>query len=301
MSDSPLPWPARCAYSLIWLSGRLPLRLLHRLGDGLGVLTAMLRLPAARYTRRNIERCFPAMPLGEQRALERASLREDGRTMAETARWWSRPASENLALVREVHGFEAVREALATGKGVIVSAPHLGSWELLSQWLAANLPMAVVYRPPRQAWLEPLLQRGRRQALCEQIRADAGGVRAMLRWLMQGKALGILPDQQPKAGEGVFVPFFGIPALSMTLLSRLARRSGAAVILCCLLRRDDQMGYDLHFLTAPAALQDEDNMVAAAALNAAVEDCVRLAPRQYQWSYRRFKRRPDPTEPRFYG
>lgn len=296
-----MPWAARCAYLLIWLFGRLPLRLLHRLGDALGVLTATLRLPAARYTRRNIERCFPSMPLREQRALERASLREDGRTMLETARWWSHPAERNLALVREVHGFDAVQEALRAGRGVIVSAPHLGSWELLSQWLAAKLPMAVVYRPPRQAWLEPLLQRGRRQAQCAQIRADAGGVRAMLRWLMQGKALGILPDQQPKAGEGVFVPFFGIPALSMTLLSRLARRSGAAVILCCLLRRDDQRGYDLHFLSASAALHDEDNAVAAAALNAAVEDCVRLAPRQYQWSYRRFKRRPDPTEPRFYG
>jgi len=286
---------------MIWLLGRLPLGVLRRLGDAIGMATWLLRLPAARYTRRNLERCFPEMPRSQRRALERDSLRQDGRNLAETARWWSRPATQNLALVREVHGFEAVRQALDAGRGVMLAAPHLGSWELLSQWLAAELPMAVVYRPPRQAWLEPLLQRGRRQAQCEQIRADAGGVRGMLRWLMQGKVLGILPDQQPKAGEGVYVPFFGIPALTMTLLPRLARRGGAAVIYCCLLRRDDGGGYDLHFLPAPDGLQDAEDAVAAAAMNAGVETCVQLAPSQYQWAYRRFKRRPSPDEPRFYG
>ena len=300
---TPIRWnlPARLGYALVWLLGRLPLGQLHRLGDLVGALVWILRLPQRRVALRNVARCYPELPPEQARALARSSLCEYGRTLAEMARWWSRPAAENLALVRSVHGRAAVDAALQAGRGVVIAAPHIGSWELLSQWLAAHLPMAVVYRPPRQAWLEPLLQRGRSQAACAQIRADAGGVRAMVRWLAAGKALGILPDQQPKAGEGVFAPFFGIPALSMSLLPRLARRTGAAVIYACLLRRDDGQGYELHFLPAPAELHAEDVDTAVAAMNRGVEACVALAPLQYQWSYRRFKRRPSKSEPKFYG
>lgn len=297
-----MSWPALLAYALLWLLGRLPLPALRALGAALGWLVWLLPLPQRRIARINLAACFAGLQGGELHRRVRESLVEDGRGLLETARWWTRPAAQNLALVREVHGFDAVQAALAQGRGLILAAPHLGSWELMSQWLGANLPMAIVYRPPRQSLLEPLITRGRAQANCSQIRADAGGVRAMVRWLAQGKVLGILPDQQPKAGEGLWVPFFGIPALTMTLLPRLSQRSGAAVFYACLLRRAEGQGYDLHFLPGPPALQDPDPERSATALNAGVEACVALAPAQYQWSYRRFKRRPPGEMPRdFYA
>ena len=190
----------------------------------------------------------------------------------------------SAGVVARVHGLNG-----ATGRrDFIIAAPHLGCWELLNYWLARRTPLAILYRPPRQAWLEPMLVRARGALPVEQVRAEGTGVRTLYKRLAAGGVVGILPDQKPRAGEGVHAPFFGTPAATMVLLPRLARRTGASVLFAFAERLPRGAGYRLHFLPAPEAIADEDLDVACAALNRGVEDCVQLAFAQYQWTYKRW-------------
>jgi KDO2-lipid IV(A) lauroyltransferase len=218
---------------------------------------------------------------------------EAGKSVFEICKIWSGPPERALALVREVRGAELFDQAMAARRGLIIAAPHLGCWELLNFWLCQRTPIAIAYRPPRQPALEPLLIRARGALAAEQIRAEGtGGVRKLYKRLSDGGVVGILPDQQPKQGEGEFAPLFGTPALTMVLLSRLAQRTGATVLFAFAERLPRGSGYRLHILPAPADIADPDLSTAVAALNRGVETCVRLAPAQYQWHYKRYSIRP---------
>ena len=291
---------ARLLYALLWLAGRLPLRLAHWLGSGIGACARIVGLREARVSRRNLELCFPAMTAGEREALLRTSLGETGRTLAETARCWTRPAPDNLALVREVENGALFDTALRSGRGVIVAAPHLGNWELLNQWLAHHTPLAIVYRPPRTAWMEALLRRARGHPNVTQVRAEAAGVRQLFRVLKEGGCVGILPDQQPKRGDGEFADFFGVPALTMTLLSRLAHKTDAIVLFAWAERLPASAGFRIRLRAAPEGIDADEAQQGVTALNAGVEACVREAPAQYQWSYKRFTIRPQGAGPNPY-
>ena len=289
--------PARLLHVALWLIGCLPYRALHALGGGLGALVRWLGLREARVARRSIALCFPDMDPVQREALWRDNLAETARTLLETARFWTRPAACNLALVRRVTGRELLDAARADERGVIIAAPHLGNWELLNQWLAAQSELAILYRPPRQPWGDALIRRLRAQPGVTQVRAEASGVRTLFRHLKDGGMVGILPDQQPKRGDGEFAPFFGIPALTMSLLPRLAHKAGATVLLAFAERLPHAGGFHVRIHAAPAAVADADPSRAAAALNAALEDCIRQVPAQYQWSYKRFTIRPEGDAP----
>ena len=213
---------------------------------------------------------------------------------------WTRPTPDNLRLVRAVEGAELFDAALASGRGVIVAAPHLGNWELLNQWLAQRTPIAIVYRPPRSAWMEALLRTARGHPGVSQVRAEAAGVRQLFRVLKDGGCVGILPDQQPKRGDGEFAPFFGVPALTMTLLSRLAQKTDAIVVFAWAERLHGSAGFRIRLRAAPEGIDAVDPQRGVTALNAGVETCVREAPAQYQWSYKRFTIRPPGSGPNPY-
>jgi KDO2-lipid IV(A) lauroyltransferase len=226
-------------------------------------------------------------------------MRTTARQAVETLRLWTRPHAENLRLLREQHGTELFDAALASGKGLIVAAPHYGNWELLNQWLASRTPLAILYRPPESAIGEAFLNLVRADTDAErvtQVRAEGAAVRQLWKRLNAGGVVGILPDQQPKAGDGEFAPFFGVPALTMTLLGRLAERTGATVLFayCERIGTDaDPLGFALRIEAAPDGIADPDPQRACVALNAAVERIARRDPAQYQWTYKRYTLRPS--------
>jgi len=287
---------AALLYALAWTLARLPWPLLRGLADRIAALSVRLDAREARVTRRNLELIRPDLDAAAREPLVREIVRTTARQAFETLRLWTRPAARNLADIVEFHGEALFDDALRDGRGLIVAAPHMGNWELLNQWLAAKTPLAILYRPPESAIGEAFLRRVRANAGgdVEQVRAEASGVRSLLKRLQKGGVVGILPDQQPKAGEGEFAPFFGKPALTMTLLSRLAARSGAQVLLawCERLPGDGPPRFALHVAPAPAAIADPDPERAVAALNAAVEAVARRDFSQYQWTYKRYTLRP---------
>jgi KDO2-lipid IV(A) lauroyltransferase len=280
------------------LSGvaRLSLVSAQRIGVLLGWLLYLLPNRERHNARVNIELCFPGMASRERDRLLRRALIESAKTILEMPGIWRRDVERALRATHPGEGWDLPTQALAKGKGVIIAAPHLGAWELAGHRLAQMAPITLLYRPPREPSIEPLILEGRRRGGARLVPTSAAGVKALFEALKRGEMVGILPDQQPRhAGRsaGVFAPFFGVPALTMVLVNRLARRTGAETLYTYVERLPTGEDYRMHFLPAPPGIADADSEKAAAALNLGVERCVRRCPEQYQWTYRRFSVRPD--------
>jgi KDO2-lipid IV(A) lauroyltransferase len=278
---------------LLRLLGALPLPLLHGIGVVFGQLFSLFPNRHRRISLRNLELCFPEMGEHQRARLLVQSLQETGKTFMETALMWCGSRQRILGLVREVTGEEQLQAALEQGKGVILAAPHLGSWELIGHYIAATTPITCLYKPPRSPAVERAMREGRTHLGVKLAATDTGGVKSLLSILRAGEVAGILPDQDPSDGSGIFAPFFGIEANTMTLLPRLAARSGATVLVSYAERLSWGRGYRLHFIPCDTAINEREPLLAASALNAAVEQAVRQCPTQYQWSYKRFRTRPE--------
>jgi Kdo2-lipid IVA lauroyltransferase/acyltransferase len=285
---------ARVLYFLAAAFGRLPWPWLRVAGDLVAWGWRRLDAREHRVATRNLELAYPRLSPTQRAELQQAVLRTTARQALETLRFWTRPHAQNLALIRVHAGVELFDAAVAAGRGVIVAAPHYGNWELLNQWLASRTPLAILYRPPESAIGEAFLRRVRADSgdRVTQVRAEGPGIRQLFKLLKGGGVAGILPDQQPKAGDGEFAPFFGHQALTMTLLNRLAERTGATVLFGYCERIGAGPGFALRFEPAPDAIGGADPVAAAAALNAAVERIAGRDPAQYQWTYKRYKLRP---------
>lgn len=282
---------SRLLYAAAWCAGRLPLRVQQALGDASGTVMRWWNGREAKVARRNLDLVAPALPPADADALQRAVLRQTGRLGIETLRIWTRPRADNLALVASVHGEGALQDALAAGRGVIVAAPHYGNHELVIEWMAARGPFALVYRTPESATGDRFLRLARGGENVLLVPAEAAAMRPLLKSLQAGGVVGITPDQQPKEGAGDFAPFFGRPAQTLSLIPRLAARTGAAVLAVYAERRRDGR-FDLRIEPMPDDVRGDDLPAALTAMNAAVEAIARRDMSQYQWTYKRFSRRP---------
>lgn len=283
---------ANALHALASLLARLPWPWLRNLADALAWWWCRLDARESQVARRNLELVYPELLPSQREQLHRAVLRTTARQALETLRFWTHPAAENLLHIETRTGEALYDEAIASGRGVIVVAPHFGNWELLNQWLASRGPIAIVYAPPESAVGDAFLLRVRGADNIRQVRAEGPAVRQLWKVLKQGGVVGILPDQQPKLGDGEFAPFFGIQALTMTLVSRLAERTGAIVLFAWCERAGGDLAFSLHVQPAPAGIADPDPAAAAAVLNAQIESIARRDPAQYQWTYKRFGARP---------
>jgi Kdo2-lipid IVA lauroyltransferase/acyltransferase len=283
--------------SFLVMSAYMPLPLLHTLGVFAGWGLILVPNELIKAARINLELCFPALPAPERRRLLHQSLVETGKTLLETGALWLRPAWLTLRLIRRVDGLELVERAQAAGQGVILATPHLGAWEAAGLYCAARFHITCLYRPLRMTGLETLVNNARSRAGGHYVPANARGLRTLFKTLEEGGTVAMLPDQEPKAGSGVFAPFFGIPAFSMVLLSRLVAKSGAPVVFVWCERLSWGRGYHLHFRHPPEMAYARDPAVSVTGINQAVENCIRECPAQYQWGYRRFRTRPDGESP----
>jgi KDO2-lipid IV(A) lauroyltransferase len=265
-----------------------------RIGDAMAAAMRRLNVRENRVAMRNLEITYLQLPADERERLQQAILRATARQALETLRFWTRPHAQNLALIHESHGVDLFDAAIAAGKGLIVAAPHYGNWELLNQWLASRTPISILYRPPKSAIAEAFLRivRADDGDRVTQIRAEGPAVRQLWKLMKRGGVTGILPDQQPKAGDGEFAPFFGKQALTMTLLNRLAERSDATVLFAYCERIGTGPGFALRIEAAPPGIASADVGEGVAVLNATVERIARRDPAQYQWTYKRYTLRP---------
>lgn len=270
---------------IIKLNGLLSLTGSHRLAAGLAALVWRLSAKQRQIALTNIRLCYPEMSTERQHQLAQDSLTETIKAVCELGVVWRRYPDQFPGLIKAVNGQHILDEALAQGQGVLLAAPHFGNWEVLNLWLSRYEDFAFLYKPPGDASIERLLVKYRGQGGARQITADAKGVRSMLKHLSHKGIMAILPDQQPKSGQGVFAEFMGQPAYTMTLFSKIARKTKVPVVLAVAERR--QAGFVIHFKKADEQIY-ADTRASVTALNQDISKLVALNPPQYQWTYKRF-------------
>lgn len=267
--------------ALFRLFARLPLPVLHRMGRTLGLL---VYLCPGRYRKRLQSNARQAGYDAPNFARQAAA--ETGAMILETPRVWLRTA----ACLQQTHSDDdaVVKQALAQGRGILYLTPHLGCFEITARYLIQHGPITVMYRPPRQAALEPLMEQARNTSGLKAVPATMQGVREFVRALKRGEAVGMLPDQVPGSGEGIWAPFFGKPAYTMTLAAKLALQTGVAVILTAGERLPGGKGWRIHYVRLDEPLPATAAELATA-INAAMESLIRRFPTQYLWAYNRYK------------
>ena len=272
---------------LFLLASRLPLRLLHVIGGIVGRLIYRFggsyrvhfdaNLAQAGYT---------------DDATRRAAIAEAGKSLCELPAVWLRPPAQVARLVVETLGWELIDHAHAANRPLIFLTPHLGCFEIAAQIDAhrapEDRPITVLYRRPRKTGLTPLIETGRGRPRMKLAPADLSGVRRLMRALRHREAAGLLPDQTPNQGEGVWAPFFGKPAYTMTLVKRLARASDAVILLVFAERLSRGRGYRMTIRAFDEPLAD-DLTAATTQINRALEGLIRQCPAQYLWSYDRYR------------
>ena len=275
-----------------WLSRR-QLSTLHALGALLGWLAYGV---SATYRRRLNQNAGLA---GLGRSARRAAVAQAGRMVAELPWLWLRPSSRPLGTALQWQGQALIDAALDEGRGLVLLTPHLGCFEVCAQAIAecygGRTRLTAMYRPARQPWLRSLEETARERPGLATAPAALAGVRQMIRALRRGESVGLLPDQVPPEGMGVWAPFYGQPAYTMTLATRLAQQTGAVLLLIWAERLGRGRGYLLR-VSAPAQplpTQAADDtalqLACATAVNREMERLIDQCPSQYLWGYHRYK------------
>nr|WP_299240741.1 lysophospholipid acyltransferase family protein [uncultured Halomonas sp.] len=240
----------------------------------------------------NLKDVYPELDQAERHTRGRESLVHSTATMLELGFAWMAPPPRIEASIVEVHGRELLDEARGQGCGVIVLAPHFGNWEILNFWLSSHFPFTAMYEPPRICALEPIIRHGRERMGAALVPTNSRGVASLLKALKRSEAVGILPDQVPSWGSGVFADFYHRPAYTATLLPKLVARTQSRVVTGVALRLSGR-GFAIHFLAADERVYSTDEAVSARGVNACVEDAITLDPMQYQWEYKRYRKTPE--------
>lgn len=284
---------------LLRITGLLSLSAAQRAGWFIGGIVWRLGSGPRKVTDLNLKLCLPELSNAERHQLSYDSLRHTGMTALEIPLMWEWPVQKCLNLVQETQGLEHIDDALATGKGLILLAPHLGNWELAGLFFSSKYKMASLYSPPNLEEFEDYMIKVRSRIGAELVRGDRRGLLRLMSILKEGGVAGILPDQSPSGKTNAFAPFFGIDVKTMTLVSKLMQKTSANALVTYAERLPGGKGFRIVIDKAHPDLAHEDPVVAATALNKSVEGLIRRSPEQYQWEYKRLRHRP-PGEPNPY-
>jgi KDO2-lipid IV(A) lauroyltransferase len=258
-----------------------PLPVLHALGAILGWLVYFVSPSYRRRLRGNLERAGYGSHL-------RSAIAESGKAIVELPFVWCAPQDRVTRHVR-MENWELVQRQLDSGKGIVFLTPHLGCFELTAQQVSLRQELTVMYRPPRKSALKPLVEGARARQNMHLAPANLSGVRMLVKALKGGQPVGVLPDQVPQEGEGVWAPFFGREAYTMTLPAKLAQLGRADILLTYAERLPHGRGYVIRFVPFEGELSGTP-AEQAASINRAMEQLIARCPSQYFWSYNRYKR-----------
>ena len=245
-----------------------------------------------RVTRLNLKAAYPEMDAKQRKKIGRASMTHYVKGIFEAGMLWHWPLERLYGLFDEVQGMEQVDELISLGKGLIVAAPHYGSWEMLNLYLHSKGEAAILYKPSKHPDIDALLTEKRARAGAEMVAATGKGLRRMYQLLKEGYFVALLPDQEPTGGGGQFAPFFGIEALTGVLLPRMAQRTGAPVVFAVCERRKGGR-YCVHLFATDPSIYSEDMREALTEVNRRIEQCIEVDREQYLWAYKRFRNRPE--------
>jgi KDO2-lipid IV(A) lauroyltransferase len=274
------------------LAAQMPLLLIQHVGALLGRILWFSRSRSAKTTLANIRLCFPDWTSAQQETLARQSLVETGKTILETGACWNWSLEKCRKLIRHVEGEQLFADCCADTRGLILLAPHLCTWEILPSVLTQHTQYTAMYKPPKIRPLDGWIQTVRNHANANVVPTNRRGVSELMKILKAGGCIVVLPDQEPERESGGFAPFFGVETLTISLVHGLATKTGAQLLEVNAVRLPDGQGFDVVFRDANA-VNTPELRASLSAMNAVIETAVRAIPSQYQWEYKRFKRRPQ--------
>ena len=281
------------AVGFLRLFALLPWGAVQATGSAIGWLMWKLPNGSREVVRINLAKCFPELSAAERERLVGQTLRDIGKTLTESACAWIWPVERTLRLVREVEGLEVLHAALASGKGVVGVASHLGNWEVLNHYFCSQCKPVIFYRPPKLQALDELLQKQRAQLGNRVAPSTKEGILSVIKEVRRGGVVGIPADPEPSRSSGVFVPFCGIQALTSKFVPGMLAGGKAVGLFLNAVRLPDNSGFKVIFEAVPEDMYSEDPQLSAAAMSRTLERYVRAYPSQYLWSMKRFKKRPD--------
>ncbi|MDG1694170.1 MAG: lysophospholipid acyltransferase family protein [Porticoccaceae bacterium] len=276
---------------LMKVISRLPLGVARYFGRLMGAGMAVLGAKPFKVTQCNLAVCYPDQDPSNNHRLANKRMRHLGQAFFETPVLWRRSSPWLQSHIIAVEGESHLKEAIANDRGTVLLIPHLGNWEVIGLWVAAQTKMTSLFQPPKMPAFGEWIKRSREKTGANLVPTNVSGVAALLKALKRGETVAILPDQQPPKTSGDFAPLFGAQALTMTLTHNLLKRSDSQAIFCCALR--EKGGWRLHFVPADQAIYSDNQADSLASMNASIESIVAKAPEQYQWEYKRFRAQPD--------
>ncbi|KAI2694217.1 MULTISPECIES: lysophospholipid acyltransferase [unclassified Pseudomonas] len=277
----------------------LPWRAVQAVGSAIGWMMWKTPNRSRDVVRINLAKCFPDMDPAERERLVGQSLKDIGKSLTESACAWIWPAQRSIDLVREVEGLDVLKDALASGKGVVGITSHLGNWEVLNHFYCSQCKPIIFYRPPKLKAVDDLLRKQRVQLGNRVAASTKEGILSVIKEVRKGGAVGIPADPEPSESAGIFVPFFATKALTSKFVPNMLAGGKAVGVFLHALRLPDGSGYKVILEAAPEAMYSTDTETSCAAMSKVVERYVAAYPSQYMWSMKRFKKRP-PGEERWY-
>ena len=286
----------RVAIFALWLLHFLPLALLNPMGCGLGLLFYALGRERREVARTNLKLCFPTLSEHERERRVRQHFCAFGRSFLERGLLWWSSAARIKRLVR-IEG-EAHWQAFH-GQPIILLAPHFVGLDMGGSRLSIEVQVASMYSKQKNPLADRLLLRGRHRFNAPRLFSRQDSVRSVVKAVREGTPFYYLPDMDFGARDSIFVPFFGVPAATITGVSRLARLANARVVPAVTRQLPGGQGYVLRFYPAWENFPSDDVAADTRRVNAFIEERVLEMPEQYYWLHKRFKTRPA-GEPRFY-
>ncbi|WP_168384233.1 lysophospholipid acyltransferase family protein [Acinetobacter indicus] len=277
-------------YSLLKNFSKLPLRLIQVTARSVGWLLYVSNSSARRVTEINLKSAYPELSESERDQLTKRSLKSQCMTYAESVKIWGSAPEFALEQIKVVHGEDIFLDALQNPNGTLAVVPHFGTWELMNAWVNLHTAPVIMYKPSKNPDVDRFMLEARQRLNATLVPTDETGVRALFKHLKQGGFAAILPDHVPKESGGIYSPFFGQNALSSTLLSKLAAKTQCSVIGLSCLRREDLNGFELHVQTLSAEINAKDLQLSVDTLNKEMERMINVAPEQYLWGYKRFRK-----------
>ncbi len=276
-------------YLLFKIVALLPLSLLQLIAFWIAILLNSYNSSMKRITRINLQLAYPNLSTQQQKIFIKNSLKSQCMTYVESIKCWGMPPEYNLALLKNIYGEQHFTEALANKKGVIVVIAHFGCWELLNAWLNLYSAPMIMYKPNKNKGIDRFMLEARQRLNATLVPTDENGVRSIFKHLKQGGLTVILPDHLPKESGGIYSPFFGQKTLSTTLVSKLASKTQCNIIgLSCI--RDEVSGFNVHCSRLSDDILSKDLQTSVDSLNQNLEAMINIAPEQYLWSYKRFRK-----------
>ena len=277
-------------YALLKNFSKLPLRFIQNLAKSVGSLLYITNSSIRRTTEINLGIAYPELSASERTRLAKRSVQSQCMTYAESVKIWGSEPEFALKQIRKIHHSEIFTDALKNPNGTLAVVPHFGTWELLNAWVNQHTSPVIMYKPSKNPDVDRFMLEARQRLNATLVPTDETGVRALFKHLKQGGFAAILPDHVPKESGGIYSPFYGQNALSSTLLSKLAAKTQCSVIGLSCLRNDDLNGFDIHVTELSIDILSKDLRLSVDTLNKEMERMINIAPEQYLWGYKRFRK-----------